>query len=66
MTGDIVSVDQRSCIQGRIQRGAQGARALPLISRVVIFNSIISYKINPPVSGRLMAAPAQLNIYPFP
>ena len=40
---------------GRIQGGAQGARAPPLISRVVIFQPIIiSYTIYPPVSDMLV------------
>ena len=33
----------KTSLQGRIQRGAQGARAPPLISKVVIFQPIILY-----------------------
>ena len=51
--------------QGRIQGGAQGARAPPLISRVVIFQPIILHTINPPVSDMLVPAPSTPKYIPL-
>ena len=52
--------------QGRIQGGAQGARAPPLISIVVFFQPIIVYTINPPVSDMLVPAPSTPKYIPLP
>ena len=56
----------KTLLQGRIQRGAQGARAPPLISIVVIFQPIILYTINPPVSDMLVPAPSTPKYIPLP
>ena len=53
-------------IRGRIQGDAQRARAPPLISIVVIFQTIILYTINPPVSDMLVPAPSTPKYIPFP
>ena len=53
-------------IQGRIQGGAQGARTPALISIVVIFQPIILYTINPPVSDMLVPAPSTPEYIPLP
>ena len=53
-------------IQGRIQGGAQGARAPPLISIVVIFQPIFLYTINPLVSDMLVPAPSTPKYIPLP
>ena len=50
-------------IQGRIQGGA---RAPPLISRVVIFQPIIVHTINPPFSDMLVPAPSTPKYIPLP
>ena len=48
MSSNLLHKGARSTIiQGRIQGGAQGARAPPLMSRLVIFQPIILYTINP-------------------
>ena len=52
--------------QGRIQGGAQGARAPPLISIVVIFQPISIYTINPPVADMLVPAPSTPKYIPLP
>ena len=52
--------------QGRIQGGAQGARAPPLFSIVVIFQPLILYTINPPVSDMLVLAPSTPKYIPLP
>ena len=53
---------------GAYPGGAQGARAPPppLISRVVIFQPIIVYTINPPVSDMLVPAPSTPKYIPLP
>ena len=56
----------KTLLQGRIQRGAQGARAPPLISIVVIFQPKILYTINPPVSDMLVPAPSTPQYIPLP
>ena len=52
--------------QGRIQEGAQGARAPPLISILVIFQQIILYTINSQVSDMLFPAPSTPKYIPLP
>ena len=52
--------------QGRIQGGAQGDRAPPSISIVVIFQPLILYTINPPVSDMLVPAPSTPKYIPLP
>ena len=52
--------------QGRIQGGAQSARAPPLISIVVIFQPLILYTINSPVSDMLVPAPSTPKYIPLP
>ena len=52
---------------GRIQWGAQGARALsPLNFQSGDFLTIISYAINPPVSDMLVPAPSTPECIPLP
>ena len=51
---------------GAYPGGAQGARAPPLISIVVIFQPIILYTINPPVSDMLVPAPSTPKYIPLP
>ena len=53
----------KTLLQGRIQTGA---RAPPLISILVIFQPIILYTINPPVSDMLVPAPSTPKYIPLP
>ena len=53
-------------LRGVSRGGAQGARAPPLISVVVIFQPIILYTINPPVSDMLVPAPSTPKYTPLP
>ena len=52
--------------QGRIQGDAQGARATPLISILIIVQQIILYTINSPVSDMLFSAPSTPKYIPLP
>ena len=51
---------------GRIQWGAQGARAPLLNFQSGNFLTIISYTINPPVSDMLVPAPSTPECIPLP